>query len=244
MVAMANVDSHVALLRKQIAATESQLASLKQQLALAEKRVETTRLLNASYQGGFPAEWIGEISSVLTDQLLASDLYPASVASGGSGGSGDGGLDGIATAIRQETGIEGREFVAPEAVSSGRWPLLCEEYKRYGRQMIMPEVGLHGQLRLKNARVLVVGVGGLGCPAAAYLAAAGVGTLGLMDGDVVEVSNLHRQIAHNASRVGMSKVDSAYDYLSEYVFESNPLSLSPPANVNSNENSPLISSVG
>lgn len=219
MVAMANVDSHVALLRKQIAATESQLASLKQQLALAEKRVETTRLLNASYQGGFPAEWIGEISSVLTDQLLASDLYPASVASGGSGGSGDGGLDGIATAIRQETGIEGREFVAPEAVSSGRWPLLCEEYKRYGRQMIMPEVGLHGQLRLKNARVLVVGVGGLGCPAAAYLAAAGVGTLGLMDGDVVEVSNLHRQIAHNASRVGMSKVDSAYDYLSEYVFE-------------------------
>lgn len=207
---MADLDNHVALLRKQIAATETQLASLKQQLSQAENRVSTTRLLNASYQGGFPAEWIGEISSVLTDDLLGSELYPASVASGGS-------AEGIATNIRQEAGIHGREFVTPEPVSSGRWPLLSEEYKRYGRQMIMQEMGLHGQLRLKHARVLIVGVGGLGCPAAAYLAGAGVGTLGLMDGDVVEISNLHRQIAHNASRVGMSKVDSAYDYLSEYV---------------------------
>lgn len=66
-----------------------------------------------------------------------------------------------------------------------------------------------GQLRLRGASVLVVGLGGLGCPAAAYLAGAGVGTIGLMDGDVVEESNLHRQILHATSRVGMTKVDSA-----------------------------------
>ena len=83
--------------------------------------------------------------------------------------------------------------------------------------MILPEVGLHGQLRLKNAKVLLVGVGGLGCPAAAYLAGAGVGTIGLMDGDTVEISNLHRQVAHGTERVGMSKVDSAVEYLMSYV---------------------------
>lgn len=101
--------------------------------------------------------------------------------------------------------------------TQGRWPLESEEYKRYGRQMILPEVGLHGQLRLKKARVLLVGVGGLGCPAAAYLAGAGVGTIGLMDGDTVEISNLHRQVAHGTERVGMSKVDSAVEYLMSYV---------------------------
>ncbi|KAF2638307.1 hypothetical protein P280DRAFT_471416 [Massarina eburnea CBS 473.64] len=92
---------------------------------------------------------------------------------------------------------------------SERWPLNRNEYRRYGRQLIMPEVGLQGHLRLKNASVLIIGVGGLGCPAAAYLAGAGVGTIGLVDGDVVEESNLHRQILHSTARVGMSKVDSA-----------------------------------
>ena len=105
----------------------------------------------------------------------------------------------------------------------GRWPLESEEYKRYGRQMILPEVGLHGQLRLKNAKALLVGVGGLGCPAAAYLAGAGVGTIGLMDGDTVEISNLHRQVAHGTERVGMSKVDSAVEYLTSYVLISSHL---------------------
>ncbi|KAF2853572.1 hypothetical protein T440DRAFT_390463 [Plenodomus tracheiphilus IPT5] len=99
-----------------------------------------------------------------------------------------------------------------------RWPLEPNEYKRYGRQLIMPEIGLQGnhkpgQLRLRNARVLIVGVGGLGCPAAAYLVGAGVGTVGLVDGDTVEESNLHRQIIHSTARIGMSKVESAMVYL-------------------------------
>ncbi|KAH0275289.1 Molybdopterin-synthase sulfurtransferase, partial [Aureobasidium melanogenum] len=94
-----------------------------------------------------------------------------------------------------------------------RFGLSNAEFKRYGRQLIMPQVGLQGQLRLKAARVLIVGAGGLGCPASAYLAGAGVGTLGLVDGDTVEESNLHRQIAHSTDRVNMFKVDSAIAYL-------------------------------
>jgi adenylyltransferase/sulfurtransferase len=102
--------------------------------------------------------------------------------------------------------------------SSGNgWPLRGTEYQRYGRQMIMPEIGLPGQVQLKNSKVLIVGVGGLGCPAATYLAGAGVGVIGLMDGDTVETSNLHRQIAHSTRTVGMSKVNSAYEYLHSYV---------------------------
>ena len=70
-----------------------------------------------------------------------------------------------------------------------------------------------GQLRLKAAKVLIIGAGGLGCPAAAYIAGAGVGTLGIIDGDGVEVSNLHRQILHSTAKVGMKKVDSAILFL-------------------------------
>ncbi|KAI1304458.1 adenylyltransferase [Xylaria venustula] len=92
------------------------------------------------------------------------------------------------------------------------WPLREDEYTRYGRQLILPSVGIRGQLRLRAAAVLVVGAGGLGCPAAAYLAGAGVGTLGVVDGDTVEVSNLHRQIAHSTARVGAKKVDSLVAY--------------------------------
>jgi len=84
-----------------------------------------------------------------------------------------------------------------------------EEIARYSRHLILPEVGMEGQQKLKAAKVLCVGTGGLGAPMALYLAAAGVGTIGLIDFDVVDESNLQRQIIHSQSTVGMLKVDSA-----------------------------------
>jgi len=98
-----------------------------------------------------------------------------------------------------------------------KWPLTQTEYRRYARQLIMPEVGLTGQLRLKKSSALIIGAGGLGCPAAAYLAGAGIGTIGIMDGDVVEESNLHRQILHDTTKVGMMKVDSIIEAMKRYV---------------------------
>ncbi len=87
--------------------------------------------------------------------------------------------------------------------------LTADERERYGRHLTIPEVGEEGQARLLDSRVLLVGAGGLGSPAAFYLAAAGVGTLGLVDDDVVDRSNLQRQILHTDDRVGTPKVDSA-----------------------------------
>src|SRR5437867_10961362 len=84
-----------------------------------------------------------------------------------------------------------------------------DEILRYSRHLIMPEVGMEGQLKLKAARVLCVGTGGLGSPLAMYLAAAGVGTLGLVDFDVVDASNLHRQVIHFTQDVGRPKLASA-----------------------------------
>src|ERR1700760_3231249 len=84
-----------------------------------------------------------------------------------------------------------------------------DEIQRYSRHLILPEVGMEGQLKLKAARVLCVGAGGLGSPLAMYLAAAGVGTLGIVDFDVVDASNLHRQVIHFTEDVGRSKLASA-----------------------------------
>jgi molybdopterin/thiamine biosynthesis adenylyltransferase/rhodanese-related sulfurtransferase len=85
----------------------------------------------------------------------------------------------------------------------------AEQRERYGRHLLLPEIGLEGQVKLLDAKVLLLGAGGLGSPTALYLAAAGVGTLGLVDDDVVDLSNLQRQVIHATSRVGIPKVDSA-----------------------------------
>src|SRR5437667_8827017 len=87
--------------------------------------------------------------------------------------------------------------------------LSAEELQRYSRHLMMPEVTSEGQRRLKAARILCIGAGGLGSPAALYLAAAGVGTIGIVDFDVVDLSNLQRQILHTNDRVGERKVESA-----------------------------------
>jgi sulfur-carrier protein adenylyltransferase/sulfurtransferase len=91
--------------------------------------------------------------------------------------------------------------------------LTNDELSRYSRHLILPEVGLEGQRRLKAARVLCVGTGGLGSPLAFYLAAAGIGTLGLVDFDVVDASNLQRQIIHSTKDIGRKKLDSAEEKL-------------------------------
>jgi len=93
--------------------------------------------------------------------------------------------------------------------------LTVDEVKRYSRHLIIPEIGMTGQKRLKNARVLCVGAGGLGSPALLYLAAAGVGTLGIIDFDVVDESNLQRQIIHGQSDIGRPKAESARDSVRE-----------------------------
>jgi len=100
-------------------------------------------------------------------------------------------------------------------VNSNGNSLSHEEILRYSRHLILPEVGVDGQLRLRESSVLVVGAGGLGSPVAMYLAAAGIGTLGLVDFDTVDISNLQRQVLHGTSGVGMPKVESARHRLAD-----------------------------
>src|SRR6059058_1935663 len=88
-----------------------------------------------------------------------------------------------------------------------------EEVLRYSRHLILPDVGIGGQRKLKAGRILLIGAGGLGSPVALYLAAAGVGTLGLVDFDVVDVTNLQRQLLHGTHDVGRPKLESARDRL-------------------------------
>jgi molybdopterin/thiamine biosynthesis adenylyltransferase/rhodanese-related sulfurtransferase len=96
----------------------------------------------------------------------------------------------------------GYEVEVPRALSP-------EQRERYSRHILVPEIGLEGQMKLLDAKVLLLGAGGLGSPAALYLAAAGVGTIGIVDNDVVDLSNLQRQVAHSNDRIGVPKVDSA-----------------------------------
>jgi molybdopterin/thiamine biosynthesis adenylyltransferase/rhodanese-related sulfurtransferase len=96
----------------------------------------------------------------------------------------------------------GYEVQVPRALSA-------EQRERYSRHLLIPEIGVEGQQKLLDAKVLLLGAGGLGSPIALYLAAAGVGTLGIVDDDDVDLSNLQRQVIHNSERIGMPKVDSA-----------------------------------
>src|SRR6266513_998869 len=107
-----------------------------------------------------------------------------------------------------------RVRLQPDVAANRELPSLTnDEIKRYSRHLIMPEVGMEGQRKLKAASVLCIGAGGLGSPVAMYLAAAGVGTLGIVDFDVVDFSNLQRQILHGTPDVGRPKLASAKDKL-------------------------------
>ena len=103
----------------------------------------------------------------------------------------------------------GRAHYVPAMTKHETPPLSPEELERYARHIVLPEIGGAGQQRLKRARVLVIGAGGLGAPVLEYLAAAGVGTLGLVDDDVVSLSNLQRQVIHDTQAVGLAKTESA-----------------------------------
>jgi sulfur-carrier protein adenylyltransferase/sulfurtransferase len=122
-----------------------------------------------------------------------------------------------ADALKSELGYENVASIAGgiEAWSEQGLPVIApegltrEQRMRYSRHTLLPEVGVEGQLKLLNAKVLLIGAGGLGAPSAFYLAAAGVGTLGLVDDDIVDETNLQRQVIHNTERVGMPKTESA-----------------------------------
>ncbi|MCY7376711.1 MAG: molybdopterin-synthase adenylyltransferase MoeB [Pyrinomonadaceae bacterium] len=130
-------------------------------------------------------------------------------------------LDGLETAVKGGSeilivpSIAGGNLAAEARATNDLPNLSNEEIARYSRHLILPEVGLEGQRKLKAARVLMIGTGGLGSPLGLYLAAAGIGTLGLVDFDVVDESNLQRQIIHGTKDVGRPKIASAKDRLND-----------------------------
>ena len=158
--------------------------------------------------------------STMEDRVAACDVAGASdVATGGAAAVAAVEADESTSALPADNaGASDSEYLLPSTsplrvpprdhVSWPRTSLIQDEYTRYGRQLILPCVGMPGQLRLASASVLIVGAGGLGCPCAAYLAAAGIGRLGIVDDDAVEVSNLHRQVMHATLRSGMHKAES------------------------------------
>ena len=119
---------------------------------------------------------------------------------------------GYAHAFSMVKGIEGWQKAGYEVVSDSE--LTPDQLNRYSRHLMLKEVGMEGQLRLLKAKVLLVGAGGLGCPAGLYLAAARVGTIGIIDSDRVDLSNLQRQILHSTYDVGRPKTESAKDAIS------------------------------
>jgi len=116
---------------------------------------------------------------------------------------------GYAHVFSMAKGIDGWQKAGYEVTSDSE--LTPDQLNRYSRHLMLKEVGMEGQLRLLKAKVLLVGAGGLGCPAGLYLAAAGVGTIGIIDSDKVDLSNLQRQILHSTYDVGRPKTESAKD---------------------------------
>jgi molybdopterin/thiamine biosynthesis adenylyltransferase/molybdopterin converting factor small subunit len=121
-------------------------------------------------------------------------------------------LNGLRTELNEEDEVAVIPAMAGGTVSR---PFTPEQAGRYARHIILPEIGGVGQRRLLNAKVVLIGAGGLGSPAALYLAAAGVGTLGVVDFDAVDLSNLHRQILHGHANIGRPKVESARERLAD-----------------------------
>jgi len=135
---------------------------------------------------------------------------------------------GVRSAFAAKTLVEDLGYERAESMTGGitLWKdrgyevevprrLTAEQRERYSRHLLVPEIGLEGQLKLLDAKVLLLGAGGLGSPTALYLAAAGVGTIGIVDDDVVDLSNLQRQVAHSEARIGVAKVDSAEQAIHE-----------------------------
>jgi adenylyltransferase/sulfurtransferase len=120
-------------------------------------------------------------------------------------------LNGLATSLEEEDEVA----VIPAMAGGATAPLTLEQMRRYSRHILLPEIGGVGQRKLLNAKVVLIGAGGLGSPTALYLAAAGVGTMGMVDFDDVDITNLHRQILHGHANIGRSKVDSATDRIAD-----------------------------
>ena len=124
---------------------------------------------------------------------------------------------------KADTKLQGSETISivpsiaggAAAVEEQTATLTNDEIARFSRHLILPEVGMQGQVKLKNAKVAMIGAGGLGAPLGLYLAAAGVGRIGLVDFDVVDVSNLQRKVIHGTSDIGRKKLDSAADRMQE-----------------------------
>ncbi|HWO93615.1 MAG TPA: ThiF family adenylyltransferase, partial [Dehalococcoidia bacterium] len=131
-------------------------------------------------------------------------------------------LDGTSTQLEDGDevavipAIAGGASVEGNGATPAYRPMTPEQVQRYSRHIIMSQVGSVGQRKLLDSKVLIIGAGGLGSPAALYLAAAGVGTIGLVDFDTVDLSNLQRQLLHHTSDVGRPKVDSARDTIASY----------------------------
>jgi adenylyltransferase/sulfurtransferase len=174
-------------------------------------RAFTERNAEVEVEGGTAGEAINALANAypaLKTHLFAEDGQLRNFINLFVDGTNISNLQGLNTPVK-----EGGEMMLVPAIAGGSGPpnLSNKEIARYSRHLLLPEIGVEGQVKLKGAKVLIVGTGGLGAPLALYLAAAGVGTIGLVDFDTVDESNLQRQIIHSTRDVGRPKTASAKD---------------------------------